>query len=929
MPIRPAFPGRTRRRASDSAADAGAHALKRRHPWRSASRYEQSASPPTPGSFRNGILFVIVASHTWIQELQFLKDDIRTRLDQRLGETDPPLLRDIYEAGGHGPRPDSTRYCQTGEDLPGRLHVTHRFVAHPFPPVRAYRIDLNRRFRLVGRMQRLLWRRRFAIAVTLIMLARARCAAGAAVPDFLSNPLPGATEPPQPLLHQLAEQWQSRTFGYTPRTRHRNLDGTPKYTNRLFLTSSPYLLQHAHNPVNWYPWGDEAFETAKQLGRPVLLSVGYSTCHWCHVMEEESFEDEEIARFLNEHYVAIKVDREERPDVDGIYMSAVQTLTGSGGWPMTVWLTPERKPFYAGTYFPARDGDRGARVGFLTLLQQIDRSYREHPDVVSESASALVEHIRRSLAATASDGGLPNADVLHAAARQYASRFDPENGGVRGAPKFPSSLPIRFLLRYSRHAGNQQALAMATQTLAQMAAGGIYDQIGGGFHRYSTDARWLVPHFEKMLYDNALLAVAYLEAFQATGREDFAGVTHQILRYVERDMTAPDGAFYSATDADSLAPNGRREEGWFFTWTPAEIDAALRSEQASAVKTYYAVTARGNFEQRNILHTPRSLAAVATELKLPEQKVRVLVGESREPLYQVRNRRPAPLRDEKILAAWNGLMISAFARAALGLGDRRYAERAARAADFVLTRMRKDGRLLRSFTDGHARHNGYLEDYAFVIAGLLDLYEATGDARWLDEAVVLDRVLEQHFEDTRVGGFFMTSNDHEALLAREKPSYDGAEPSGNSVQVLNLLRLHELTTNDHYRRRAERALSAFGDTLARAPTALSEMLLAVDYQLDTPKEIVVVVPSTRGQADPFLVPLRTTFLPNRSLTIVASDDVATLAKRVPLVEGKIARGGKATAYVCERRVCALPTTDPAVFAKQIAKVTPLTPTATP
>jgi uncharacterized protein YyaL (SSP411 family) len=736
--------------------------------------------------------------------------------------------------------------------------------------------------------------------------------------------LPGAIPPPPELAGELRAAWRRRPRDYRPRTRHLNPDGTPRYTNRLFLSSSPYLLQHAHNPVDWYPWGDEAFDAAKRLGRPVLLSVGYSTCHWCHVMEEESFEDEEIARFLNEHYVAVKVDREERPDIDAVYMSAVQALTGGGGWPMTVWLTPDRQPFYGGTYFPARDGERGSRTGLLTLLRKLDAVYREQPGAVGEASASLAEKIRASLAGPAAADDLPAPKVLHDAAAFYRRNFDPHDGGMRRAPKFPSNLPVRFLLRYHRRTGDPEVLNMVTLTLERMAGGGMYDQVGGGFHRYSTDAQWLVPHFEKMLYDNALLAMAYLEAYQVTGRADFARVVREILRYVERDMTSPQGAFYSATDADSLTPTGRREEGYFFTWTPSELEAVLGSERARIVAAYYDVTPSGAFEGRSILHTPRSVDEVAQQLQLPPETVRRTVEEAKDVLYAARARRPPPLRDDKILAAWNGLMISAYAQAALVLGHERYAGIAARAADFVLSAMRKDGRLLRSCKDGMARHRAYLDDYAFMIAGLLDLYEATGDLRWLQQAMGLDDVLAAHYEDRTAGGFFMTSDDHEVLLAREKPNSDGAEPSGNSVQAVNLLRLHELTTDDRYRRRAEHTLRAFGETLRRAPAALSDMLLAVDYQLDAPKEIVIVTPATRADAEPLVAELRRAFVPNRALIVVGEGPpLAAQAATIPLLDGKTARGGRPTAYVCKRRVCALPTAQPEVFAQQLRTVEPL------
>ncbi|MBI4364064.1 MAG: thioredoxin domain-containing protein [Candidatus Latescibacteria bacterium] len=709
-----------------------------------------------------------------------------------------------------------------------------------------------------------------------------------------------------------------------PRTRHLLPDGSPRYTNRLFLESSPYLLQHAHNPVNWYPWGDEAFEDARRLGRPVFLSVGYSTCHWCHVMEEESFEDEEIARYMNENYIAIKVDREERPDIDGIYMTAVQLIAGRGGWPMSVWLTPDRKPFYGGTYFPARDGDRGASVGFLTVVRRLKEIYATKGSQVAQNSNQLSEAIQKQLSEARTSADTPGAEALKTSFEQYRERFDEINGGPKGSPKFPSSLPIRFLLQYHRRTGDPQALRMATVTLERMAAGGMYDQVGGGFHRYSTDVRWLVPHFEKMLYDNALLALAYLDGFQVTRRKEFERVVRETLRYADRDMGAPHGGFYSATDADSPTPTGRREEGWFFTWTPSELAAVLGAERSRIVAAYYAVTPSGNFEGRSILHTPRSLEEVAKELKAPVETVASAIEESRPVLYHARAKRPPPLRDEKILTSWNGLMISAFARSALVLGDAAYARRAERAAEFVSTRMLENGRLRRSYKDGKARFDAYLDDYAFLIAALLDLHEATGRSRWLREAIALDATLERHFEDRISGGFFLIADDHEELLAREKPTYDGAEPSGNSVQALNLLRLAEFTTQDRYRVRAERTFRSLKTRLAEVPTALSELLLALDFYLDTPKEVIIVTTRSRAEAEPFLARLRATYLPNRILAIAAQgEDLDSQAKLVPLLQEKVAREGKATAYVCEGGVCKLPTTDPGVFAKQVREVSPL------
>ena len=772
---------------------------------------------------------------------------------------------------------------------------------------------------IAGAGGRYLFKQRYVLSPIATMAAMA---AATATQAKVTVTLPGTRGFSESLLRNFAQKYRQLGSDYRPRTRHLNADGSAKYTNRLFSESSPYLLQHAHNPVNWFPWGDEAFALAKKLNRPVLLSVGYSTCHWCHVMEEESFEDPELARFFNEHYVAIKVDREERPDIDAIYMSAVQALTGRGGWPMTVWLTPERKPFYGGTYFPPQDGDRGARYGFLTLLTELEKAYHQQPQKVLQSSEQLAAMIGQNLTPRSGDSRLPGADLLHSTVAQYQQRFDAEYAGLSGAPKFPSSLPIRLLLRYYRHSGDQLVLNMATRTLEKMAAGGMYDQIGGGFHRYSTDAQWLVPHFEKMLYDNALLAMTYLEAWQVTGNPEFKRVTEDILRYVKRDMTSGGGAFYSATDADSPTPGGHREEGWFFTWTPAEIDQTLNQPEAQLVKAYYQVTEKGNFEGRTILHTPESLTVAIKHLNLSEDRARSMLAMAREALYQARLQRPAPFRDEKILTAWNGLMISAFAKAGFALGDDDYTQAAKTAANFILEKLYRDGRLYRSYKDGKAHHNAYLDDYAFLTTALLDLYEATFELPWLQRAIVLDRTLERFYEDKQHGGFFMTSNDHETLLAREKPTYDGAEPSGNSVTVLNLLRLHEFTTDDRYRQRAEKALQAFSGTLQAQPTALSEMLLALAFHLDMPKEIIIVTPEGQRQsAEPLLAQLRPIFLPNRVVLVVSQgDELDRHATIIPLLKHKRALQNRATAYVCEQGFCELPTHDPAVFARQIATV---------
>jgi len=749
--------------------------------------------------------------------------------------------------------------------------------------------------------------------------------AGKPPAEFKNSPLPGIGEMYTMLLKQYEEKRSARGKNYRPRTKHFGPDGWAKYTNRLFLESSPYLLQHAHNPVNWYPWGDEAFETAKNLNRPVLLSIGYSTCHWCHVMEEESFEDEEIAQYLNENYIAVKVDREERPDIDAVYMSAVQAITGRGGWPMTVWLTPDREPFYGGTYFPARDGDRGAGVGFLTLLNKVNEAYHTRPDVVASSGKQITQAIQQMLSPR-SGNGLPTEDVFHQAAKYYKDRFDPIYGGISGAPKFPSSFPVRLLLRYYRRTGEEEILKIAKLTLEKMAAGGIYDQVGGGFHRYSVDERWLVPHFEKMLYDNALLVMAYLEGLQMTGDEDFRRIVTETLRYIKRDMTSPDGAFYSATDADSLTPGGHQDEGYFFTWTPEELAKVLDSEKLKILTAYFSVSPNGNFEGRNILNTPKSASEIADGLQISREQFAAHLNESKELLYQIRNLRPAPLRDEKIITSWNGLMISAYSQAGLILGESEYIDRAVEAARFILENLFIDNRLFRSYKDNTAKHNAYLDDYAFFIAALLDLYEATHDVKWMEKAIELDEILEKHYEDTENGGFFMTSDDHEKLIAREKPGYDGALPSGNSIAILNLLRLSEFTTQSSYRKRAEKALMFFSGTLTSNPFSLSEMLLTYDFFTDSPKEIIIVSPGgKKSEVDSFLSVFRKQYLPNRILSVVIKgNDLKSHAKVIPLIQGKIPQTGKTTAYVCESGVCKLPTTEPEVFARQIKTVEKLT-----
>jgi hypothetical protein len=732
---------------------------------------------------------------------------------------------------------------------------------------------------------------------------------------------PGAASRPPELVARMAAALDAKGRSYAPRTEHLRADGRPLYTNRLIFETSPYLLQHAHNPVDWYPWGDEAFERARRESKPIFLSVGYATCHWCHVMEHESFEDEAIARLLNERYVAVKVDREERPDVDAVYMTAVVALTGGGGWPMSVWLTPDREPFFGGTYFPPEDGGRGVGRGLKSLLVQLGDAYRANPGGVAEASRRLVAHVREAMAPAATAGVLSAATLEHAAQAILATS-DPTWGGFGGAPKFPRSVTLEFLLRYGRRTGSKSARDAVEVTLDRMARGGIYDQVGGGFHRYSTDARWLVPHFEKTLYDNALLAIAYVEGWQVTGRPEFARTARQTLDYLLREMRSPEGGFASATDADSEG-----EEGRFFVWTAEEIDRALAPARSRIARAYFGVTAEGNFAGRNVLWVPETPDHVAAQLGITPDELLREISTARQSLAELRAGRPAPLCDDKVVAGWNGLAISAFARAGLAFGEPRFTDAARGTAEWLTTRMIVSDRLRRSYRQVVARHEASLEDYAFLIAGLLDLHEATQDRRWARQAVALETVVSEHFADP-TGGFFSTADDAEAMLVRAKTAEDGATPSGNAVAITNLLRLAELTADDRYRATAKHAFEAFAGLMAEHPVAAPRLLSALDFSLDLAKQIVIVAPGNAGDPaatiEPLLARIRTAFVPNRTLLVAAEggslDELANLA---PVAEGRRAIGGTPTAYVCEGRVCDLPTSDPDELARQVAKARPL------
>jgi uncharacterized protein len=748
-------------------------------------------------------------------------------------------------------------------------------------------------------------------ALVLAALAAASCGKGAAREDGVVL-LPGAP----PVSRELAARIeQAARAGGAER---------PRYANRLVLEASPYLKQHAHNPVDWRPWGEEAFADARRLGRPILVSIGYSTCHWCHVMAEESFEDLEIARYLNQHYVAIKVDREERPDVDATYLRAFEAMGVQAGWPLNVWLTPDGAPFFGTTYLPPRDGDRGVKHGFLTVLAR-GREMVERDRSAVERDAARVTASMRELVTPAVAGGRLGAGELRRARALLGQAFDPHYGGVRlrgQRNKFPADMPVRFLLRYARRTGDGEARRMAEVTLENMAAGGIRDHLGGGFHRYATDPQWRVPHFEKMLYDNALLAVAYLEAYQATGREDFAEVARDIFIGVVRDLSSRGRLIHiAAVDADSRGADGRMREGLYYTWTPAEVEAALgKGDAASLVRAYYGVSQAGNFEGRSVLAVSRPLGEVAAALGLDEARAREMLRDARLQLVAARDRRPRPHRDEKVITGWNGLMMSALARAHALFPDRGYLLWATGTAEALRADLETDA--LPRVAGRGASVPGTLEDHAFVIAGLLDLFEATGDRSYHDRALRLDAALAREFEDP-AGGFYSTPAGGDPRVLRDKPFEDGALPSGNSVMALNLLRLAELTGKDEYRARADRLFAAASGAVAAEPAASPDLLLAVDWRTDTPLEIALVAPSRREELRPFVEVLGRTFAPSKVVMAGTEEELAALAGTVPWLAEKKALGGKATAYVCLKGVCKLPARDPETFARQIAAAQPL------
>src|SRR5947207_11077907 len=714
--------------------------------------------------------------------------------------------------------------------------------------------------------------------------------------------------------------------------------------NRLSNEKSPYLLQHADNPVEWFPWGEEAFEKARREDKPIFLSIGYSTCHWCHVMAHESFEDAATAEIMNREFVNIKVDREERPDVDRVYMTFVQATTGGGGWPMSVWLTPHLEPFVGGTYFPPED--RFGQPAFNRVLQRIAEAWGNDREKISKQGANIVDALREA-AKDQRWAGRIDAAILESAYQQFARTFDAHEGGFGGAPKFPRPVTLNFLTRFQARFpdsdSGQHALEMTLLTLRKMAAGGMRDHIGGGFHRYSVDAYWHVPHFEKMLYDQAQLASAYLDAFQITNdphlnplpgqgeeaakrqvRVGFEAVARDILDYVARDMTAKDGGFFSAEDADSLFEQGKPEhgEGVFYVWTEKQVDAELGDDSA-LFKFHYGIQAHGNapegsdpqdeFRGKNILIERHTVAETAKHFKKNEDQVRDLLARSRQKLLSIRNKRPRPHLDDKIIAAWNGLMISAYARGAQVLDEPRYLESATRAAKFLRTNLYEDKTklLFRNYRESRSDIEAFADDYAFIIQGLLDLYEASFDIEWLKFAIQLQETQDRLFFDEKNGGYFSTSGKDASVVLRMKDDNDSAEPAASSIAALNLLRLAQFRDDKKLDERARKTIDAFGPTLSHFASAMPQMLVAFDYSLAKPHQIVIAGKSDAAETKALLVEVHRHFLPNKILILADGDDGQKFfSEKNEAIGAMTPIDGKPAAYVCENFACKAPVTDP-------------------
>ena len=688
-----------------------------------------------------------------------------------------------------------------------------------------------------------------------------------------------------------------------------------QHTNRLIHETSPYLLQHAHNPVDWFPWGPEAFEKARAENKPLLLSIGYSACHWCHVMEHESFENDSIAAVMNEHFVSIKVDREERPDLDHIYQNVVQMLSGQGGWPLTMFLTPEQEPFYGGTYFPPED--RYGRPGFPRILAAVADAYHRRPGEVTKSIQQIREGLQKLSSLEASPGEL-SPDILTNAARALANNFDMVHGGFGTQPKFPNPSNLEYLLRYWHVSGNENFLNMAKLATRKMASGGIYDHLGGGFHRYSVDDRWLVPHFEKMLYDNAQLLPLYLHMYQITHDEFYARVARETLSYIKREILAPEGGFYATQDADSEG-----EEGKFFVWTKAEVDALL-GEASRLFCRYYDITDSGNWEHgNNILHLTVSLDQTAKMFNKPLEEVATSIESSKAVLFAAREQREKPFRDEKILTSWNGLMLSGMVQAYNVLGEAEALQAVRDTIAFLQRHMLRDGRLLSVYKDGQAKLNGYLDDYAFLSAALLDAFEATFTPAYFDLAQQLINTMLEEFWDEEQWGFFFTGKSHETLIERTKSVYDQAIPSGTSVATRTLLRLYHYTGRTDYLERAEQVLYLVRRHMEQQPFGVGSLLTILDFYIRKPQEIVLIGAPDAEDTQAMLRALHQQYIPNKVLFQIDPQQVAAALEALPLLRdvlaGKAQVDGKATVYVCHNFTCSLPVTDPEALTAQFAR----------
>jgi len=719
----------------------------------------------------------------------------------------------------------------------------------------------------------------------------------------------------------LAQKWASQSAP-TETPAMRRWEGR-SFTNRLIREKSPYLLQHAHNPVDWYPWAEEAFARARKENKPIFLSVGYSTCHWCHVMEHESFENVQIARILNDNFVCIKVDREERPDVDRVYMTFVQATTGGGGWPMSVLLTPDLKPFFGGTYYPPER--------FTALLEKIAASWKTDRDKIIASGDYAIKQLRQFSATTPSAKVEPEKASLDKAYEQIKSTYERRYGGFGDAPKFPRPVALNFMLRYYARTGAKAALDMSLFTLRKMAEGGIHDHIGGGFHRYSTDTRWHVPHFEKMLYDQAQLAGTCLDAYQITHDEFYADVARHILDYVRRDMADDQGQFFSAEDADSPLPENpsAHSEGAFYVWEDKEIVEALGKAAAEMFNYYYGVEKRGNvdndsrgeLQNKNVLIVSHTIAETAKKFGRSADEGSKILTDARQKLFAIRAKRPRPHLDDKTITGWNGLMISAFARAFQAFDDPKYLSAATKSAQFIKKKLydAKTGKLIRRYRAGDAAIDGFADDYAFLIQGLLDLYEASFDINYLTWASDLQNKQNELFWDSAGGGYFSTTGNDASVLLRTREDYDGAEPSPSSVAALNLLRLSQMLDQKSFREMAEKIFTSFSDRLDKVPSALPQMMVAFDFNLTKPKQIVIAGKPDAADTRAMLRAIHENFIPNKILLLAdGGDGQAFLSKRIEFIENVKPMSGKATAFVCENYVCQLPATEIALVRRLVA-----------